>query len=219
MSFAALLIEICYTRVISYKLFYYYTYLVIGLALLGIGTGGVLVAVSRALRRPRTDTVLVWSFLFGGCRRGRELRRRWRTCHSTRWPSGTTARRRRAKSMGELVAICLLVFVPFVAPGVIISTLFGRRPEGVGSLYFADLVGAGLACAIVIYLTATIGPPAAIMLAGGVMFLGGRHRAGGAPDRWRYPSPWLLVAGMVVLVAGAQPAARPAPRHQQGRAS
>ena len=46
-SFAAILIEICYTRVISFKLFYYYTYLVIGLALLGIGTGGVLVTVSQ----------------------------------------------------------------------------------------------------------------------------------------------------------------------------
>ena len=41
-SFAALLLEISYTRIVSYKLFYYYTYLVIGLALLGIGSGGVM---------------------------------------------------------------------------------------------------------------------------------------------------------------------------------
>ena len=53
-SFATLLIEICYTRVVSYKLFYYYKYLIIGLALLGIGTGGVLVALSKRLRRART---------------------------------------------------------------------------------------------------------------------------------------------------------------------
>jgi hypothetical protein len=65
-SFGALLIEISYTRLISYKLFYYYVYLVIGLALLGIGTGGVLVAVSKRLRRAATDSVLFWSFMFGG---------------------------------------------------------------------------------------------------------------------------------------------------------
>ena len=55
-SFASLLLEIGYTRVISFKLYYYYTYLVIGLALLGIGSGGVLVAVSggcAARRRTR----------------------------------------------------------------------------------------------------------------------------------------------------------------------
>ena len=48
-SFAALLLEVSYTRVISFKLFYYYTYLVIGLALLGIGCGGVVVALQNAL--------------------------------------------------------------------------------------------------------------------------------------------------------------------------
>src|SRR5712692_5808952 len=64
-SFAALLLEISYTRVVSFKLFYYYTYLVIGLALLGIGSGGVVVATSRRLRQASTDAVLAWSFLVG----------------------------------------------------------------------------------------------------------------------------------------------------------
>ena len=95
----------------------------------------------------------------------------WRSCRSTHWPSGTTAHGRRPRAW-ELLAICLLLFLPFVAPGVVIATLFGRRPEGVGSLYFADLLGAGLACALVIYLTDSIGPPAAIMLAAAVLLLG-----------------------------------------------
>ena len=171
-SFAALLIEVCYTRVISFKLFYYYTYLIIGLALLGIGTGGVLVAVSRRLRQARTDTVLLWSFLLGGV--GVVVSYvvvAYTSLNSLAiWDYGTVGS---AKSMGELLAICVFIFVPFVAPGVVIATLFGRRPEGVGSLYFADLVGAGLACALVIYLTGTIGPPAAIMLAATVMFFAG----------------------------------------------
>jgi len=171
-SFAALLIEVCYTRVISFKLFYYYTYLIIGLALLGIGTGGVLVAISRRLRQARTDTVLLWSFLVGGASVVVSyVVVAYTSLNSLAiWDYGTVGS---AKSMGELLAICVFIFVPFVAPGVIIATLFGRRPEVVGSLYFADLVGAGLACALVIYLTGTIGPPAAIMLAAAVMFVAG----------------------------------------------
>ena len=38
-SLAGLLLEVGYTRIISFKLWYYYIYLVIGLALLGIGSG------------------------------------------------------------------------------------------------------------------------------------------------------------------------------------
>jgi hypothetical protein len=169
-SFAALLIEVCYTRVISFKLFYYYTYLIIGLSLLGIGTGGVVVALSRRLREARTDTVLAWSFLLGAAGVvASYIVVAYTSLNSLDiWRYGTWAS---AKSMGELLAICFFIFVPFVAPGVIIATLFGRRPDGVGSLYFADLVGAGLACAVVIYLTATIGPPAAIMLAAAIMLL------------------------------------------------
>ena len=53
-SFAALLLEISYTRIVSYKLFYYYTYLVIGLALLGIGSGGVFVFVTTHQACPLT---------------------------------------------------------------------------------------------------------------------------------------------------------------------
>src|SRR3954447_22568607 len=49
-SLAGLLLEVGYTRIVSYKLFYYYTYLVIGFALLGIGSGGVFVAISPRLR-------------------------------------------------------------------------------------------------------------------------------------------------------------------------
>ena len=64
-SLAGLLLEISYTRVISYKMFYYFTYLVIGLALLGLGGGGVLVAISGRLRRAATDSILIWSLLLG----------------------------------------------------------------------------------------------------------------------------------------------------------
>ncbi len=57
-SFAALLLEISYTRLISFKLFYYYTYLIIGLALLGIGSGGVLVAIFPRLGRVPIERLL-----------------------------------------------------------------------------------------------------------------------------------------------------------------
>jgi hypothetical protein len=57
------------------------------------------------------------------------------------------------------------LFAPFVPVGIVVSTLFSRRAEHIGRLYFADLVG-GLACAVVVALIAWMGPPATIILAG-----------------------------------------------------
>ena len=50
-GFVGLTLEIAYTRIVSFKLFYYYTYFVIGLALLGFGAAATVTALSDRLRR------------------------------------------------------------------------------------------------------------------------------------------------------------------------
>src|SRR5207237_3384935 len=64
-SLAGLLLEVGYTRIVSYKLWYYYTYLVIGLALLGIGSGSVFVAVFTPVRRWATDRRIAFASIWG----------------------------------------------------------------------------------------------------------------------------------------------------------
>ncbi len=51
LSLAVLLLEVSYTRIFSYKLVYFFTYLIIGISLLGLGAGGVLVAMVPRLRQ------------------------------------------------------------------------------------------------------------------------------------------------------------------------
>src|SRR5215510_11105307 len=62
---AGLLLEVGYTRIVSYKLWYYYTYLVIGLALLGIGSGGVFVAIWKPIKRATTERVIALCSIWG----------------------------------------------------------------------------------------------------------------------------------------------------------
>ena len=149
-SFSALLLEIAYTRVISFKLFYYYTYLVIGLALLGIGAGGVLMAVSTptAARPHRLDphdrTRCSAPISVAG---GYLVVARLPIASLAIWQYGS---RPSTVSLAKLVILCLALFLSFVAVGTMIATLFGRRTEGIGRLYFADLFGAGLACAVAV---------------------------------------------------------------------
>ena len=201
-SFAALLLEISYTRVISFKLFYYYTYLIIGLALLGIGSGGVIVAVSTRVRKAATETILKWSFFVGGASVavGYILVAVISTDTLNIWDYGTRAQ---LSAVARLLIICLAIFASFLSVGVIVATLFARRPDQIGRLYFADLIGAGLACAVVVALISSIGPPATIMLAGFIMAVTGlsivaRGRGSGA------------AVGVVLAVALAVLVVRPA---------
>lgn len=163
-SLAGLVLEVAYTRVISYKLWYYYTYLVIGLALLGIGSGATVVAVSSRIRSGSTRTLLRWSALWGAVSIvvGYLVIARIPLDTVSLWEYGT---RRSAKSLVALAVICFALFATFVAIGVIVSVLLGRGGDQVGRLYFADLIGAGLGCAVVVFLISWMGPPATIMLA------------------------------------------------------
>jgi hypothetical protein len=192
-SFAALLLEISYTRVISFKLFYYYTYLVIGLALLGIGCGGVIVAISRRIRSAETDTILRWGLLLGAASIGVGylIVATIRTDTLALWDYGSLSS---FTNLARLLGICLALFASFIAVGVMIATLFARQSDQIGRLYFADLVGAGIACAVVVSLIGWIGPPATIFLAGLVLALAGLRLA--VRDRSRL----VPLAGVVVAV-------------------
>ncbi|WP_208027340.1 hypothetical protein [Rhabdothermincola sediminis] len=176
MCFASLLLEVSYTRIVSFKLYYYYTFLVIGLSLLGLGTGGVIVAISRRLRRTPTDTVMTGGLLVAGLSVlvGFVVVARTPIDSLIIWDYGTRAS---VGNLALLIVICLALFASFVAIGVMISTLFGRRASDVGRLYFADLLGAGLACASVVFLLLWIGPVTTILLAGLILSLTGLRLA------------------------------------------
>ena len=215
-SFAALLIEIAYTRIISYKLFYYYVYLVIGLALLGIGAGGVAVAISKRLRAAQTESVLFWSFLLGAIGTlGAYLIVAFIKIDTLNvWLYGTSGS---TKSLVMLLVLCLCVFSSFIPAGVISATLFSRRPEAIGGLYFADLLGAGAACAVVIYVISSLGAPATVMLAVAVMGGGALWAAVRRARRPLIALAALVTAAGVVLTVG--PGLLPSQRLDTSKAS
>jgi spermidine synthase len=190
-SFAALLLEISYTRVMSFKLFYYYTYLIIGFALLGIGSGGVLVSILPRLARVPLERLLAVSSLVGAVSVGLGYLVIARTPLSTLglWGPGSL-------ELAKLLLICTALFASFLSIGVMIASLFGRQPEAIHRLYAADLLGAGLACASVVFLMQWTTPP-------GCIFLGGLALAAcGARLAWRSSRPlFVACAGVGALLA------------------
>ena len=195
-SMAGLLIEISYTRIISYKLFYYWVYLVIGLALLGIGSGSVFVTISKRLRHSATQPIIMWGSLVAALSVGAGYVVLARTPIDTLkiWDYGTRAS---IQNLGALVLISFCLFASFVAIGIMIATLFGRRSERIGRLYFADLVGAGLACLVVVFLISTIGPPSVVCLAGVLLAVVGLRLA------WKSSKVAVGGGAVLALVLGA----------------
>ncbi len=163
-SLAGLLLEVGYTRIVSYKLWYYYTYLVIGLALLGIGSGGIFVVLFKRLRATATERIIAICSIYGAISIivGYLIISRIPVDTVSIWDYGTKAS---FKNLAILGVICFTIFASFIALGIIISTILGRAPEGgIGRLYFADLIGAGLGCLAAIPLITRLGPPDVIMV-------------------------------------------------------
>lgn len=202
-SFAALLLEISYTRFISFKLFYYYTYLIIGLALLGIGSGGVFVAISSRLRRMDLDRILIGGCVLGAASVLVGYLLIAYTPVDTRsiWTGDAIG-----LNVGRLMIVCLSLFGTFLFVGVMIATLFGRMPDDISGLYFADLIGAGIACAFVVPAIKYLGPPATISAAGVILALTGVWLARGRAGNWATAGTIAAaVLGITVVFPGLLP--------------
>ncbi len=157
-SFVTLLSEVALTRIISYVLLYSFTYLLIGMALLGLGLGAAWVALQAdwewtAQRASNVFLGFAWGIAAAALALSLlplDLRDIFtRTSDFVYW--------------GVLV---VTLTSPFVASGVLLSAAFRLRSMAPGTLYAADLIAAACASVAVVPLLATIGPVRALTLTG-----------------------------------------------------
>jgi len=144
---STLLLEITLTRVFSVTMWYHFAFMAISLALFGMAMGAVIVYLrpawfpqERLFHRlaqmgvafALTAVAAFWIHL--------------QIPFSPRFTLG---------GMASVVSTFLLVAVPFVVSGVIVSLVLTRFPTIVGRLYAFDLIGAAMGC---ILLWVLIGP-------------------------------------------------------------
>lgn len=164
-SFAALLLELSLTRLFSVILFYHFAFLAISVALLGLGTGGVLA----------------------------HLRRRWLARYDTRSLAAAcctinamatflvleivlhvpVSLELSGANFLKLTVIYLCSALPFFFTGLLLAAVFARSAQQVPMLYGADLTGGALACLAVVPLLDLAGGPGTVMFAGAAMAFAG----------------------------------------------
>lgn len=196
-SLATLSLEVTLTRIISVKLYYHFSYLIISVALLGYGAAGAYVASSRRFRDDSSQLPLgACALLFAITATGTPL-------VAGRIPfQAFPLVLSHPVQLISVVLYYLLLFVPFFFAGMVISMALKQYRGEVNRLYFFDLAGAGLACLLVVFAIRGLGGPGALALtsalgAGGSMLLAGRSGAASAGVRWLVLAA--AVAGMVIF--------------------
>ena len=186
-ALGVILLEISYTRVFSFKLFYYFTYLIVGIALLGMGSGGVFIATSPRLRAlglrrivPAACTLAGASVLVGYVVIARLQ------LNSMRLPADVG-------ELAKLVGITTSLFLPFLFGGLVIAAGFAAYPARIHRLYFSDLAGAGLGCALCVPLLKLVTPPGTVLASGLILVLAG------LPLAWRHLRGAVVLAVPVAL--------------------
>src|SRR5262245_29119018 len=206
-ALATILLEISYTRIFSYKLVYFFTYVVIGLALLGLGSGGVLISLFRPDRRLGRDRLLALLCAVApiSVALGYLVVAVVPVNAFDMIRPGSTAPF--FAEAAKLVVVSGALFVPFLCSGLVIAVLLAGDPARAARLYFADLLGAGLGCAVSIVHMTWLTPPGVVFLAGACFALAGVRVARDAMPN--LTAPLAALAAALVIGTGIAPARLP----------
>lgn len=152
-SLSVLTLEIALTRIFSVSLWYHLAFMIISTALLGFGASGALLAVWRNALKGDIERKLAWYAI------GFSLSLLLSFALMVRIPldplapiNPTTANRTVAllQLAGYMLLYYVLIVLPFVFAGLTLGTALSARARAISSLYFADLIGAGLGCLAVV---------------------------------------------------------------------
>jgi spermidine synthase len=133
------LLEVAATRLMSFVSWHHFAFMVVSVAMLGLGAGSVLVATSERLRRSSLVTIGSWGgLLFGAGTVLAYLVVTW-----ARFSPALLA----TDLAGQILRLAVTygaLLVPLLAGGVIIAACFSRLPGQAPLLYGGDLLGAAL---------------------------------------------------------------------------
>jgi hypothetical protein len=149
-------LEVCWTRVFAAEYFYTFAFLIVSLAVLGLGLGALGARLWRRLRRPRSHP---WLLLLTGLvavaappvvlRLGLDF---------TALPGSAVA-------WMKLVAVVLLLGAPYLLGGAVLAAVFRGSVRRMPRLYMADLLGAAGGGILALLLMNTVQVPRATLLA------------------------------------------------------
>jgi MFS family permease len=193
-TFSFLIFQILQTRILSVIAWYYMAFLAISVAMLGMTAGAVWVYLWRERFQSIPLPVTLSNFaLLAALAMPVSIAVQFCLITST------------VLSVTTVISWSLLLIVmavPYVFSGVVVSLALTRSPFPTGQVYGVDLLGAALGCVAVIAILNVLDAPTAVVVAGIICGLSGLAFAAsaGAEDRPRLESkPWWQKPGPIVI--------------------
>lgn len=164
LSLATLFLELSLMRVLSVANWYHFGFLVISTALLAFGVAGIVLTLSTRLREelPLDRVVAALSLAFGV------------VAVVSYWLLQQIPFHPFYIDLAQLVFIPLYFVVagtPFFCSGLAIGLLLSRGGRCVDHLYAADLIGAGVGCALIALVMPAVGGAGSVVAAAGIGFV------------------------------------------------
>lgn len=194
-AMATLMLELTLTRIFSVTMWYHFAFMAISLALFGLALSSLY--------------LFLWSNRFPAEKVERQSSQ-WMLAFAVALPFVFAAIIRIPfegdiswRSFAQLTAIYVLAAVPFLLGGMAIALAFRHRSQWIDRVYFADLAGAGVGCALTLVLLTFVPAPQAMVVIAGVGALAALLYG------WRERALRLAGVGVIVLLALLLVADRP----------
>ena len=164
-AMATLMLELTLTRIFSVIMWYHFAFMAISLALFGLAVGSIYLYLwPERFPAPKVESQSAqWMLAFA-------MTLPLIFAVIIRLPfDGEIS----WQSFGQLSIIYILAAIPFLLGGMAISLGFRHRSQWIDRVYFADLVGAGIGCALTLALLTFVPAPQAMLVIAGVGALAG----------------------------------------------
>jgi hypothetical protein len=159
--------EVSLTRLFSIYLWYHFAFMVISIAMLGTGTAGTFLAMSRNTsgRVPSGSSIDMYAALAGISIIGSYIIANYIPFDPVKfsWEPGQFL---------YLAAYCLVLSVPFFFAGILFATAFQAHSEKSKYIYGSDLLGAGAGSLSVLLLLDIAAPEYAVLSASSLCLIG-----------------------------------------------
>ncbi len=164
-AMATLMLELTFTRVFSVTMWYHFAFMAISLALFGLGAGAIYLYLwpERFPAEKLESQSSRWMLLFAA-----SLPVIFAAIIRIPFDGGISW-----QSFRQLTYIYILAAIPFLLGGMAISLAFRHRSQVISRVYFYDLVGAGLGCALTLVLLTFVPAPQGIVVIAGMGALAG----------------------------------------------
>ena len=190
LSMSTLALEIVQVRVFSFSINPIYVYMVISLALLGIGASGTALSIFPRLRAVPVERALPLCLVLFASTAALANAAFARLSHLMVADSGLTL-------FTPVAAIFLLFTVPYFFSGLGVAIVLLSKPEEVGRNYFINLIGNGAGCFVVYPFLTTLGADGVTLAMLAVTAVVGAAACWTLARRWA-PLASVVASGLVV---------------------